>query len=692
MKRIVYLLLFQIFYIQSTKASEIIILSDSLHELCVCRKFVDYFVDPSNNLNLSEIISKNSKNFQASTAQDLVNANIQSTYWLRFRISNHSKNNLPYRVELFDFDIDKISFFHPKPMGKYCESVAGFNYPFSQREIAHKNISFNISVEKEDTLTFYMRFYSRKLNVLEPIIRSYDRMLSYGFTEYLLFGLFYGLLLLMIFYNALYYFILRKKHSVFYVLYAIGILIYLVSQNGIGFQYFWFNFPNINPYISNIGLFLGIESMLLFTISFLELRTRSRKLFNLFVFAIVNRAILFIIQLAFPTGMLWGLTDLVFIQLAFVAGLHKVNSETRSVIWFVIAFCALNIAFLIAWLEHIGVLNSGIFTVYALNIGVILQFLFLSIGIAESVKETYRLKNEAQANLIVELEINEALKAKANQELEKKVKERTLQLEQQKYLVEDKNTQIMASVRAAKNIQTAILPNTDFMKSILDDYFALYMPRDIVSGDFYWLHSINENEYLIAAVDCTGHGVPGAFMSMIGINLLNRIVSEGTCMPDKILLALHRNIQKVLQQDESKNMDGMDMALCYVNKQEKKLYYSGAKNALLYIQNNQIHKIPASKFPIGGVDQSPIIEFTLHEISFKEFPILFYLFSDGYIDQFGGPQNKKFLIKNFIQLLDLHHSLPLEEQKAVLKSTIKAWMGDQSLQIDDILVLGVNEI
>lgn len=691
MSRIFYLISFLLFIIQSVWASETIILTDSLKELCVARKYVDYFVDTSNKLTISNILNDYNSFFKTSKATDFTNSNTKATYWLRFRISNQSKQSPPFRIEMFDFDIDKISFYRPDKTLQYKEYVAGFDYPFSQREIAHKNISFNIAVDKQDTATFYMKFFSKKENVLEPIIRAYDRTLSYGFTEYLLFGLFYGLLLLMIFYNTLYYFILRKKHSIFYIFYALGILTYLISQNGIGFQYFWYNFPGINPYIAKIALFVGIESMLFFTISFLELKARSKKLYILFVAVIIFRAIIFLVQNAILTSPIWGIADVLLIQLAFASGLYLVVKGYKSVGWFVVAFSVLNIAFITTWLEHSGWLKSGIFTVYSLNIGVIGQFVFLSIGIAESVKDTYRLKTEAQSRLIEELEINETLKAKANQELEKKVKERTLELEQQKYLVEDKNIQIMASVRAAKNIQTAILPNKDYLNSILNNHFTLYMPRDIVSGDFYWVHTINEDEYLIAAVDCTGHGVPGAFMSMIGINLLNRIISEGVYMPDKILMALHRNVQKVLQQDETKNMDGMDMALCYVNKKEKNIYYAGAKNPLVYIQDDKITKIQASKSPIGGTDQSPVVEFQLHEISYQKSPVLFYLFTDGYGDQFGGPNNKKFFLKNLMNLLLENHTLPLEAQKTVLKTTIQNWMKNSSFQIDDILIIGIKE-
>lgn len=661
-----------------------LILNDSLEEKCICREYVDFYEDTSTKKGIKEILQLPEENFVTSTAQDLMNDNIRSAYWLRFTITNNCSYSKPFNVEMFDFDINKVSLYIPLHSGGYREEHAGFDYKFQSRDVHHKNLSFNLPITEGETATFYMRFYSNDKNVLEPIVRSYNQTLKYGLTEYILFGVFYGLLLLMIFYNLLYFIILKKAHYIFYVFYASGILIYLMSQNGTGFQFLWPNYPEINPYIGDISLFVGIISMLFFTISFLELKTKNRTVFRFNIIALIIRTALFPIQLVSGENYLWLIVDVITVQISLLSGLILYKQGFISAKWFLMAFIILDVCFFVSMLESFGWIDSGIHTVYSLNFGIILQFVFLSISIAESVKDTYKQMNEAQASLI-------QLKEDANKNLERKVIERTKELRKQKDIIEEKNQQIMASVRYAKNIQNAVLPDTLQMSGIGKNFFVLNIPRDIVSGDFYWVHIINDDEYLVTAVDCTGHGIPGAFMSLIGINLLNRIVSEGTYMPNEVLSKLHKSIQEVLKQKETKNADGMDMAMCLVNKKNKTIHYSGAKNPLLYIQNGKITKIKASRTGIGGTEQPNSIDFELHTIDYKESPIQFYLFSDGYVDQFGGELGKKFYTRNFMKLLLQNSNQSMEDQYNILLKTVNDWMGTDHFQVDDILVLGIKE-
>ena len=591
---------------------------------------------------------------------------------------------------MFDFDIDEISIYTPTENGEYQEKKAGFSLPFSAREMEHKNVGFNLSMGSRDSLEIYMRFFSSTQNVLEPVIRSYNRTLNYGLTEYILFGLFYGLLILVIFTNLVYFIMMRKAHYLHYVIYATSITVYLMAQNGTGFQYLWPNMPFINDYMGVITLFIGIEAMLLFTIYFLDLKNKSAKLLKIVRLAFLSRIILFILEFFYPKLLPWLIIDVLYVQFAFFSGWWLYRSGDWSAKWFVLAFTVLNIAFIVTALEHLGWVASGAHTVYALNIGIVAQFLILSVGNAESVKMTYKERNEAQKKLILEYKRNEQLKEKVNRELEQKVKERTIQLQQQKDLVEEKNKHIMASVRYAQTIQNAALPSDETLDNLFKNYFLLYLPRDIVSGDFYWSYQVDENQYLIATVDCTGHGVPGAFMSMIGINILNRIVAGGTHSPGEILAQLHNNIQSVLRQKKTGNRDGMDMALCLVDRKTKKLTYAGAKNPLLYIKDGKAVKIRASRYGIGGAEQESNLIYQEHTISFKETPVNFYIYSDGIVDQFGGPENKKFLQKRFSKLLEEQQHLSIKEQGDYLKKTILSWMKGYP-QIDDIMVIGFKE-
>lgn len=267
-------------------------------------------------------------------------------------------------------------------------------------------------------------------------------------------------------------------------------------------------------------------------------------------------------------------------------------------------------------------------------------------------------------------------------ELEQMVKDRTAKIEEQK-------RHIMDSIYYARRIQTAILPSDEYINSYLKENFILYRPKDIVSGDFYWFYKTKES-IMISAVDCTGHGVPGAFMSIVGYNQLNYAVNvkKSRCSDD-ILNNLNKGVIETLSENthESKVMDGMDLALCVFDKDLKKLQFSGANNPLILIRDNEIIQYKADKFPIGAFEAAIPQIFTRTEIDLQKGDCL-YIYSDGYPDQFGGPQDKKITSKRFKQLLLDMHKEPMKKQKEMLNSSLEEWMGDGE-QIDDILVIGI---
>lgn len=281
--------------------------------------------------------------------------------------------------------------------------------------------------------------------------------------------------------------------------------------------------------------------------------------------------------------------------------------------------------------------------------------------------------------------------------LEDKVNERTAELvkekekvEEQKTVIELKNKDITDSIEYAKKIQDAILPSQSKLKEYLPENFILFRPRDIVSGDFYWFTHIKDQS-IIAAVDCTGHGVPGGFMSMIGNTLLNKIVSEQReITPAKILNRLREEVIIALKQHggaESDAKDGMDMAICMISDDKKQLQYSGAFNPLYLIRDGNLLETKADKQPIGTYYYEQNVDFTNHVIELQKKDSI-YIFSDGYADQFGGPNEKKFRTKSFKELLLKMNKKSMPDQKSILEKTIIDWMGNVK-QIDDILVIGV---
>ncbi len=260
--------------------------------------------------------------------------------------------------------------------------------------------------------------------------------------------------------------------------------------------------------------------------------------------------------------------------------------------------------------------------------------------------------------------------------------------------IHKKNKDITDSINYASNIQKALLPLQEDLSKSISEYFIFYRPRDIVSGDFYWFSPIHHPEtgqlekVLFAVVDCTGHGVPGAFMSMLGIEGLNNIINRQQMLePQEILTQLHQYISVTLHQRLNNSRDGMDIALAVVDVPKRQVSFAGAHNPLIIIQNNQLQLIKGSPLSIGGFVKNKA--FVQHTLSLTKDSTL-YMYTDGFQDQFGGPENRKFMKKQLRQLLlDIHHR-SMAEQKQILQTTIEEWMQEgNEKQIDDILVVGL---
>ncbi len=250
------------------------------------------------------------------------------------------------------------------------------------------------------------------------------------------------------------------------------------------------------------------------------------------------------------------------------------------------------------------------------------------------------------------------------------------------------NKNITDSIEYARFIQQALLTSHEILENCNLQNFILFIPKDIISGDFYWFKQI-KNYLYFAAADCTGHGVPGAFMSVLGISLLNEIVSKRDLNPPALVLnELRKKLKKSLKQDNSETTshDGIDISLCLLDFETKMLQFSGAFNPLFLVRNDELIEYTADHMPVGIYPKDKI-DFTNQEIQLKSNDLLF-IFSDGYISQFGGENGKKFNFKQFKQLLIEINNQPLETQKQLLEKRFVEWQRDFE-QIDDILVVGI---
>ncbi|MCW3086143.1 MAG: hypothetical protein JWP12_3509 [Bacteroidetes bacterium] len=270
-----------------------------------------------------------------------------------------------------------------------------------------------------------------------------------------------------------------------------------------------------------------------------------------------------------------------------------------------------------------------------------------------------------------------------------KVEEQKEEVEYQKEIIEIKSKEMLDSINYAKRIQEAILPPQKVIREMLPESFILHRPKDIISGDFYWVEPWGDKLFF-SAVDCTGHGVPGALMSIVGFNLLNKAVNElGLTKPHLILNSLSKGIGKTLRQSgsESEIKDGMDLALCALDKKNNTLEYAGAFNPLWIIRRKELIEIAADKNPIGNFMSGELKSYTNHEIQLQKGDTI-YIFTDGFADQFGGEKGKKFKYKPLQKLLLSIQDQTMDEQLATLSKTLEDWKGNLE-QVDDILIFGV---
>ena len=288
------------------------------------------------------------------------------------------------------------------------------------------------------------------------------------------------------------------------------------------------------------------------------------------------------------------------------------------------------------------------------------------LGLALMVYRNYRAKNKA--NIILE--------------------KQKVEIIEQKKVIEVKNHEIVDSINYAKKIQLAVLPDLTHFESKFNDAFVLFMPKDIVSGDFFWIHQ-TEDALFYATADCTGHGVPGGFMSILNNSLLNEVVIEKKIHePGDVLDMLRLKVIKALKQQgkTGEQQDGMDLSFCKIDSTFSKLSYAAANNPIWMVRNGSLIEHPANSQPIG-ISYFKINQFDQKTIELKKGDIV-YTFTDGYADQFGGEKGKKFMTKRLKETLISIHSMPLQKQRDELESRFRNWQGDNE-QVDDVLIIGV---
>ncbi|MFO0355700.1 MAG: SpoIIE family protein phosphatase [Sphingobacteriaceae bacterium] len=501
------------------------------------------------------------------------------------------------------------------------------------------------------------------------------------------------------------------------LLHLLLFIFYSVRKSNLYFSLFCFlfSFYFFNLYVRGIYIdAVDSEDLLdlimviffpIFFVSFLSVLfslfdTTFPKKFKYYVISSVVAGLTFLIsgQIGFVVSMIMVIIVLVE-SISFIV---KINKQKRRGAVLIsagfgtfIAFIALSILKML--LTGSIQLSSGKLADEVLYILLVIGLLSIPISMSAFLAWDFSLTSKNLSKKLIEVEELSArsieqekekqkILAEQNNMLEVQVKERTKEIEEQKKLIEEKNKDITDSINYAQRIQRSILPSDKEINDIFPNSFVLFKPRDIVSGDFYQFKKVNEYKFAIMA-DCTGHGVPGALMSMIGSNLLHQIIIERQILkPNLILSELHKEVKSTLRQSSgAQSHDGMDTSIALYH--ENKLYIASANRPVYLIINKELTEIKPTKRSIGGSSSDDKVDFEIHEFDVIKDQML-YMFSDGYSDQFGGEAGKKFKLKNLAMLLANNSQLKLEEQFTRLDSSFTEWKGHLE-QVDDVCVIGI---
>ncbi len=686
-----------------------ILLQDANKEYVITNQLGLYeeIIDDSNQTESIETIQN--KEFKV-VGKDIVTLNKGShIVWVKIPFENNSELKKWY-LEIGNglADIDVFIPIENTDTNTFKKTSLGFSLPFEKRFIQTNVFLIPLELQKNQTTTIYLRIESDYFQApfrIAPIEYYLERDHKVDLAE----GIYYGFVIVMVLYNLFIFLTIRERGYLYYLIYLFFLGLAMAQLRGHVFEFLWFDTPSLNQYAPVIHSLSGIFASL-FLIDFLNTKKNSR-------FFHVSLQIVIAI---FSLGLIISLFGFKAIASAInqvIAGLSVINAIIAAVYiyykgykpakYIIVGWSFYLIGTLLFVLAGAEIIPYTDFTSSGILFGSAIEMVLLSVALAAKIDFYKKGQEKLQKEVLKASEKHREFVENQNKRLEERVVERTEELNvvneelsvnlerlhEQNLVIEKKNQDITSSITYAKRIQDAMLPSLEEIKSIFPHSFVFFKLKDIVSGDFYYFKRVNQ-KVIIGAIDCTGHGVPGAFMSLIGNDLLNEIVeNKSVTEASHVLDKLNEGVIKALRQTDTQVRDGMDAAICVYDLETKVLEYAGAKNPLVYIENGEVKVIKADRQSIGGSlikNQFNKKPFTTHALDLKQRPnISFYLFTDGFQDQFGGEDNKKFTTKRLREMLLEASKLPFSEQEHYLKITLKDWTKNNKYQqIDDILMFG----
>lgn len=667
---------------------------------------VAYIEDPTGEMSFEQIQQKYQQGKYQLLPEAAINFGMsQSTFWLIWQ--SHQMSEEKYAFKLYYPLLDYVDFYYEDEKKQWKCLKGGDKLPFHERKINDKAFLFELNLKKGETKTFFVKIKNAGITRSELSFVNLKKYLEKRIYEDMFWGILYGMYILLIAYNLLQYRVLKEKSYLFYIgfIFFNGIVTSTVA--GHFYQFITFRFPLLNEKLIAISALCSVIFINKFTNSFLNTKQHLRwyrRIINPIIITAYLLLVFYLLSNQYGISVMFGNLLMLFSSLIIIwVSIRAVQRNVPSAEYFLIANLFVLGAGFIGTAINAGIIPNIPQMKYVSPVALAIQGTLFSLALADKFR---KIKNELLQT-----------QQEANQMLESKVKQRTQEIEnlnselltqneelhqsqeeilaQREFIsrknaeLEAQNTKINSSIEAAKLIQKAILPYVQKEKDLLGNYFVIYMPKDIVSGDFYWINKINQKTF-IAVIDCTGHGVAGAFMTLIATNLLDKIVKVWQIHePNQILETLHQEIRIVLQQDENKNHNGMDASIVVLEPTPEgstaQITFAGAKNDLyLNTHDHIIQTIAGTRKGIGGL-QNEEIQFQNHHFIVPKNTWI-YLTTDGFIDQ-NNVKRKKIGKPNFIQWLQECDGNESNEQKNILSTKLQAHMKNTQ-QRDDICLVG----
>lgn len=698
------LLFFLLFAYHSTVFGQDIISISTEKDTYQIGRYVGLYEDETQSLEFKDILLLD-KDFHPSE-QDNPNWGLSSAHiWIKIQVQDTDTESKDWYLNL-DYSTLKIADLYYQDSSQNWQVIkSGNKIPFSKRKIKSRNFIFPLHLSTNKTHTFYLNLINAGPIQAPLFIQSMESIYSEQMKIEMYYGILTGIFILIIISNFFLWINLKDPAYFFYIIYALGSLLTLLYISGHVTQYLLEPYPKLSGTAIGVFISLIMVGLPLFTKKFLRVKSK-------ILLAALN-GVAFIGMLSIFYVIFIGYNALVIIAgmvllalttlFSFAIGIHTLLSGKREARFFILGFGLYFVGMIALIFRFLDFIPINSFTNHIIEIASISEIFIISLALSDKygiqikkAKQNLELKvnqrtlklSEANKRLVLQDEILHKNIAKL-EEVQGAMSIKQQQLQETNKDLKSKNLQIARSILAAEHIQKAILPYQGKIKRLLKDYFIIYRPKDVVSGDFYWISEV-AGKTIVATVDCTGHGVPGAFMSLIGNTLLDRIVRLwGIVSPAEILTSLHEEIYLVLRQKHTKNNYGMDITLVSMEKvadsNKYQLTFAGAKSSLYYqAEGEELQELKGTRKSIGG-KQNEAKKFENQSVVLAAGTMI-YMLTDGLQDQHNRAKEKlgSLHLKGF--LAENSH-LDLEEQKRKTERMIENRLEGVE-QRDDILLLG----